>query len=282
MCLGAVSGIMRVRMRHTTVRTAIRLIAVATALTTIGAGATAAQRAPMPGELESAPASRRDVRPTPDALTTAFERGRLSRSEYALERASSLFDLAAARARFGDVERPDPHDATLLLRDLVLHKDELQGSDRRRANRILARPSDGAQDPHGDGYAPNAVREATCRDMDGGGGKDACLHWVSNTRDASTRGYIDDAVRTLKKVWQVEITELDYRTPRSDLDSRTDGGNRLLDIYFVDIGDDGLYGYCTTDERGAATKKRVSAYCVLDNDYAPTQYDAPPPEVSGL
>ena len=263
-------------------RSVTKFVALATVLSTIGVGAPGARAVRRAGDLESRPATPGEVRPTPDALTTAFERGRLDRAEYALERASSLFDLAAARARFGDVERADPHDATLLLRDLVLHKDELSGSDKRRAGRILSRPSDGARDPHGDGYASNARREATCRDIDGRRGKDACLHWVTNTQDASTRGYVDDAVRALKTVWQVEIKRLGYRRPRPDTNSRTDGGNRLLDIYFVDIGDDGLYGYCTTDEPGAATKKRVSGYCVLDNDYTPNQYDAPPPEVSGL
>ncbi|MDQ4095188.1 MAG: hypothetical protein M3174_03155, partial [Actinomycetota bacterium] len=214
-------------------------------------------------------------------MTKALESGRLDRAEYALERAMSLFDLAGARDDFGDVERPDPHDATMLLRDLVLHKDDLSPRERRRANEILARPSEGGSDPHGDGYRPNAVREATCRDVSRSGGKDVCLHWVTNTKDASTNRYVKRAVRTLKKVWRVEIKQLGFRPPRSDLNSKPNGGNRLLDIYFVDLGDDGLYGYCTTDEPQAGDKKRVSAYCVLDNDYSAEQYDAPRPEVSG-
>src|SRR5688500_2240659 len=58
----------------------------------------------------------------PDALSRALKTGVLSDAEYALERARSLFALGAVRDRFGAVNRPDPHMATLILRDLVLRK----------------------------------------------------------------------------------------------------------------------------------------------------------------
>ena len=221
-------------------------------------------------------------RSRPDGLTRALAVGHLDRSEYALERATSLFDLRSVRARYGDVERPDPHDATLLLRDLVLHEDELSGSDRRRANRILARPSDGANDPEGDGWRTDATERECLANLDGEPGLDVCLNWVTETSDQVTASFVDDALATVETVWNREIDQLGYREPQGDLNSDNHGFGRALDIYFADIGDDGLYGYCTTDEPGAADKKTVSAYCVLDNDYAPGQYDSPPPEVSGL
>ena len=47
----------------------------------------------------------------------------------------------------------------------------------------------------------------------------------------------------------------------------------------TDVGADGLYGYCATDDPGAsavgaAQKREVSAYCVVDDDFDPAQYPA--------
>ena len=180
----------------------------------------------------------------------------------------------------------------MLLRDLALHEDDLSRSDRREAKGILARPTDGASDPQDDGYRPGAGVENICRNVDGKPGKDACLHWATATSDAvdptdsspsnSVPDYIDDALEETQRVWKREVNRFDFKRPQGDANSNTDGPNGLLDLYFTDLGDDGLYGYCTTDEPDAGDKKRVSAYCVLDNDYDPGQYDAPEPEVSGL
>ncbi|HYN35978.1 MAG TPA: MXAN_6640 family putative metalloprotease [Actinomycetota bacterium] len=229
--------------------------------------------------------------PKPDALSSARSRGKLSRAEYTLERATSLFRLSNVRERYGDVERPDPHDATLLMRDLALSKHNLSGSDRRRANRILARPTDKDADPQGDGYEPGTLTEQFCSDADGASGDDVCFTYVESTSDAvpptdttppnGFPDYVEDAAGSMATVWQKEINDLGYNPPQLDANSVNNGGSAKLDIYFADIGDNGLYGYCTTDEPGAGNKQKVSAYCVLDNDYSPSQYDAPPPEVTG-
>ncbi|MDQ4144341.1 MAG: hypothetical protein M3198_11475, partial [Actinomycetota bacterium] len=219
------------------------------------------------------------------------------RAEYALTRASSLFALGAVRQRFGEVDRPDPHDATGLLRDLALHKNELEGSDRRRAKSILARPTDGASDPQNDGYKPSANVKTQCYDHDGDSmTAEVCFNWVTSTSDAVSPAdtnanqipdFVDAASYSMVDVWQKEIVDLGFRRPQSDANSKNNGSTTeegqvgALDVYLADIGDDGLYGYCTTDEPGAATKKTVSAYCVIDNDYDPSQYSAPRPEVSG-
>jgi hypothetical protein len=238
--------------------------------------------------------SSRGDRPTPkpDALTRARERGDLSRAEYALERATSLFRLGSVRSEYGDVERPDPHDATMVMRDLALTKDQLTGNDRRRANRTLARPTDGNADPQGDGYDQSAVPVTQCYDADGNTGEEVCFTWVNTTTDAvtptdtspanGTPDHIDNAALAMQDVWGTIVQDLGYLKPQNDGNSVNDGGSGKLDIYFADIGDEGLYGYCTTDEPNAKNKQQVSAYCVLDNDYSVLQYDAPPPEVNGL
>ncbi|UMG93580.1 MXAN_6640 family putative metalloprotease [Nocardioides sp. TF02-7] len=47
------------------------------------------------------------------------------------------------------------------------------------------------------------------------------------------------------------------------------------DVYLADIGGNGIYGYCTTDDEDAGRWNKhigVHAYCVLDNDYRTGQF----------
>ena len=70
-----------------------------------------------------------------DGLTRALERGTLTQAQYALERARSLFQPASVRARFGSVRRVQGFEATGILRELVLHYDELSAADKRASER---------------------------------------------------------------------------------------------------------------------------------------------------
>jgi hypothetical protein len=80
----------------------------------------------------------------------------------------------------------------------------------------------------------------------------------------------------MTNVWDTEITEMDFRAPRSDGTSSNDGGDNRTDIYLANIGSDGVYGYCSTDDPELYDldgRYDLSAYCVLDNDYAEDVFD---------
>jgi hypothetical protein len=215
-----------------------------------------------------------------DALSRALERGRVDEATYALERARTLFGLEAVRARFGAVRKPDPRSATLILRDLVARLSGLTASQLRMAHALLARPTDGEADPQGDGYT---VPEATPVCSTNG-----CVHYVTSTPDAPSPtdvapangipDFVDETLATLDEVWTTEVTTYGYRPPKSDLTSVNNGGSGLIDVYVAQIGDQGLYGYCATDDPNADPASGYayhdfSAYCVVDNDYA----EFPPP-----
>ncbi len=213
--------------------------------------------------------------PAPDdALTQALARGELTEAQYALERAASVFHRPSARFR-GRTAQADPHAATPILRDLAVRAGQLDPAGRARAEALLARPTDGADDLLGDGYtvepAPPACNERVC------------VHWVATGPDAppgaDTDGngrpdHVDTTLRTMDEVWQREVVELGYRPPKDDSASPNHGPDGRIDVYLKDIGP--VYGYCTTDDPGAALTPSgpwdVSAYCVLDNDYALLQF----------
>jgi hypothetical protein len=60
-----------------------------------------------------------------------------------------------------------------------------------------------------------------------------------------------------------------YRPPARD---GRRGGDARPDIYLAQIGNKGLYGYCTTDAARVPDHGSAWAYCVLDNDYARTEF----------
>jgi hypothetical protein len=211
----------------------------------------------------------------PDGLTRALEGGRVTEAQYSLLRAESLFAMHDVRARFGRVLRTDRRLATLLLRDLAIRIHQLSGAERKRALAILARPDAGVgADP--DGYS--VPSEVTCP-------TNVCLHWVESSldapplEDADLSGFpdwVETTAGVLEDVWQTEIVKYRFRPPKSDLTSASHGPDGRLDVYLADVGDDGLFGYCATDDPdlldGIYPPYDGSAYCVLDNDFSAAQF----------
>ena len=160
--------------------------------------------------------------------------------------------------------------ATMALRDLVLARDSLTGADRREADRILARPTDGAaNDP--DAYQAGVPVRSSCAEV--------CVHWVESSGDAVDGtdadsnfrpDYVDEVVATMEDVHQ-GFVDAGYREPKAD---GTLGGSPHPDVYLADIGDDGLYGYCTSDDDTVPPRGPYDAwaYCVLDNDYSQDEF----------
>jgi hypothetical protein len=200
-----------------------------------------------------------------DDLTKALRRGDITQATYTLNRGLSIFHPAQVRARFGDVARPGRRDGTPILRDLVARYDELSPAQRVVARSILARPTDGAVDPAGDGYS--VPEEAPVCNAN------ACIHYVASTSDAPPAGWVDSTATAFDTVWAKEITQYGYRPPKSDITSTNHGPDGTIDIYLADVGANGLYGYCATDDPNALNPNfDVSVFCVVDNDMSPAQF----------
>jgi len=202
-----------------------------------------------------------------DALDRALASGRIAQTAYALERARSLTDLGAVRRRWPNAERPGGREATGILRDLRAAVPLLRGDERREAERILARPSSGAGDSELHGWPTGAAMASLCAEL--------CLHWIETggaappPEDDDGDGVPDWAERSLAALETAlaRFDTLGYRRPRSDLASVEPELDGRLDVYLGDLGRFGYFGYCTTDDDTAWYARRVSAYCVLDNDF---------------
>jgi hypothetical protein len=214
-----------------------------------------------------------------DALTRALERGSLTEARYSLQRARSLFRLGAVRREFGQVAKPSLRDATPILRDLAARLSDLSAADRASARAILSRPTDSFyRDEHH--YRSNAILAAACDAT-----RPLCVHWDerSSNRDSppgadgnrsTIPADVTASLTTFAQVWDLEVVTYGYRGPLSDASSAEDGGNGKTDIYLVDLGGDAnpFFGYCTTDDPNAFDQDYlyfdVSAYCVVDEDFA--------------
>jgi hypothetical protein len=160
-----------------------------------------------------------------------------------------------------------PVEPTPLLRDLAVRLHSLHGSERRQAQALLERPTDGGSDPQGDGYT---VTEGTpyCTEH-------FCVHWVPSTQDAppgadGNGNDIPDQVKTTASVaenaYSVEVGQLGWRPPKSDGDGKTD-------IFLKQLGGSGIYGYSAPDPTQTLPDDHtLYGYIVVDNDFQASEF----------
>ncbi len=170
-----------------------------------------------------------------------------------------------------------PDDATPVLRRLARSLDDLQGEDRERAARMLARPDDRSGDLLGVKY--KARSEQLC-------GPEVCVHFVRETADAPPNpedpvpAQVQLTADVFAEVWTAIVDDAGYRPPLPDTDSENAGPDDRLDVYLADIGGigAGYYGFCNSDDPQAteSAHPQVSAYCVLDDDFSPDQFGGDP------
>lgn len=155
--------------------------------------------------------------------------------------------------------------STLAMRDLFLARPTLGPIESLLANALLARPTDGDQDPGGDGY--RGPTDKRC-------GRRICVHYAKRGDDAPPSArWVRRTLRVLGNVWDHEVDHLGFRPPPSD---RRRGGDDRFDVYLADVGDRGLFGYCTPERRVRGERFAASSYCVLDDDFAREQFRARP------
>jgi hypothetical protein len=187
--------------------------------------------------------------------------------------------LASAAEALAGVDSPGGAraDVTLALRDLALAMPRLRGEDRRLATALLARPTDNP-DPHGHSWhAPEAPASPHCS-------AHFCVHWVEAEPDAPSLAdadgtsdgdgvpdYVERMAAIAEQSYAIENGALGWPPPRSD--GALGGGSGQTDVYLVDVGFQGLFGYSAPDPPPAQRCERACfAYLVMDDDFSPAQF----------
>lgn len=177
-------------------------------------------------------------------------------AEQALETVEELVEPVAPA-----VDLQEGRSLTLALRDLAAAQDDLPAGKKDDAARLLARPdgSDGGCDPYAC-WSPSASEARKC-------GTRVCVHWARTTADKSTDAHANKALSIVNAVAE-RYRSAGFRVPITDTPA---GGNWKVDIYLADLSQIGAFGYCSPDE-AITTHAPASAYCVLDNNYAASEY----------
>ena len=181
--------------------------------------------------------------------------------EQALRRAEAILDGRAVKTGF---------ELTPALKEVATRMGAMDPGDRARARRLLARPTAGSAQPGEREYDVPEHDPPHCT-------AHFCVHWVTSGADAppmvfSEPGGIPDYVRTMATVfehaYQVENGQLGWRAPKSDGSRGGDFGK--VDVYVMDVGDEGIFGYATPD--AGQTGRSQRAYLVMDDDYAQDEF----------
>lgn len=147
--------------------------------------------------------------------------------------------LGGAGDADGDPQLAAP-DASMALRNLFLAKNSLSRTQQERAERILARPT---------------TSKKTCSQS-----PPICVHYSSSGAQRARWTFVKQTMSVMRNVYS-KYTQSGFRRPVRD-------GDKYVDVYLRDIASQGLYGYCTSE----TSARKAPAYCVLDNDYAKSQY----------
>ncbi|MEA2449491.1 MAG: hypothetical protein QOG63_1423 [Thermoleophilaceae bacterium] len=167
-------------------------------------------------------------------------------------------------------------DLTPLLVRLSAARRSLAPADRRRVDRILARPTDGGADPQGGGYTTaEAPGSPFCS-------AHYCVHWVATGADApdltdADASGVPDWVETVdgvaEHVYSAENGTLGWRAPKGD--GTIGGGIDKTDVYLEQLGGGGLYGYSApdADQPGPTVADHsLYGYLVVDDDFAHREF----------
>jgi len=148
-------------------------------------------------------------------------------------------------------------DLGLEMHRLQVAKGALSAQDQRSADIATSRPVPAAQGCAD--YTPLAQSTWTAL-----ASAHFCLHYrlpSTNNPGATTPYWANQTLNVLEHVYSEEVIDLGYRRPLND-------GDHLYDVFLDQIGDQGYYGFCTTD-----TGSRVStAWCELDNDFSTAEF----------
>lgn len=185
-----------------------------------------------------------------------------SQAQQALSAARGLLTAPPAQRRAASpAGLAHGRSATVILRDLWQAQPRLTGADRAAAGRLLSRPTTG--DNLGGIFfqLPAGATKRDCRTS-----TRFCVHYATSGEHRSTAAFAATAARTLDHVHGVFTGNLGYRKPTSDggWASSLDRGNPngKFDVFLGNLGQYGIYGYCTLDQF------RASSYCALDNDFS--------------
>ncbi|NYJ00711.1 hypothetical protein HNR19_001409 [Nocardioides thalensis] len=174
------------------------------------------------------------------------------------ERVAAVATLERAEALLDGTSSEDPRGATMALRDVRMLRDSLPADLAARADEVLLRPPD-----------EGGTWVKTCN-------TEVCVHHLQGADIGSGEYDVNDVLATVQDI-RDKYVAAGYREPLPD---GTTGGDAKFDVYLEDLGDQNLYGYCTSDDPKQASPETgwdLWAYCAFDDDFSAAQFPSNTP-----
>ena len=219
-----------------------------------------------------------------DNLQKSFVQGQITEGEYVIQKLRRHFKPNSVNERFklksGTKLKPT-RDVTMLLNKAQKHMEEYTQQDLKFLKALFKRPTNvnyilGTYLP-----APVKTFEPDISNYPNIGGK--FKFWYVDHNIADNKGVTHTTTLTKVKemagyfdfVYKRELKEMGYKTPLSDTGSADEGGDSKFDIYLVNIGIDGTYGFVAS-EKSPDGGNGTYAYMVMDNDFSYKEFYTEP------
>jgi hypothetical protein len=213
-------------------------------------------------------------------ITEAYRAGRIDRETYVVDKLASYFsrDNLVAQ-RLADSSGTNGREVTILLKEARLDLDRYDTESRDFVSALLKRPTDSDyEDIVKNFYLPDPeVFEPSADAYPNIGGKFKIWYTISDTEagggpHTATTEFVTAVAEAMEQVYKTEITDLGYPVPPDDGDGTANGGDEKFDIYLMNCGRYGIYGYTAAEglaedtDEGADTNGYY-AFMVIDNDF---------------
>ncbi len=205
-----------------------------------------------------------------DALEVAYKQGDISKNTYVMERLKSVMAPDEMNPLFRQAKSdgtPEPVKGfTMLLRYAMINIDSFSPEEQAYIRMFQKRPDDATNtdDSFGGGWHLPADKTSTTTDN----GKYRIHYTTTATADSgghvhqTQESFITNLKEVIDDVYAQEITAMGYDLPPDD-------GNGEFDIFIMDCGASGIYGYVAIDdiESPVGDGNEYTSYMVIDNDF---------------
>lgn len=211
-----------------------------------------------------------------ESIGIAYKTGLISREQYVISRMESYFTKTnkgvVAKSLAAGNSGPS---LTMLLKEAVQNYMFYSDESRAVVDRFLLRPSELSNtwpwNSNVDFYLPGTVStfKPSVTDYPHIGGRYTFWYVTHDTPDSSghvhktTPSFVQTVAQAFETSYSTIVSGMGFTTPLSDSGMIDDGGDETRDVYLMDCGFDGVYGYTMplSDDRVCPS------YMVLDNDF---------------
>jgi len=192
-----------------------------------------------------------------DNLQKSFVQGEITEGEYVIQKLKRHFKPDGVKERFrvqSDVKIEPSRDVTMLLNRATKHMEEYNQEDLKFLKALFKRPTDVDYQESSSLPAPVKTFEPDISNYPNIGGKFKFWYVTHSIPDrngvthTTTLAKVKEMAEAFDFVYKKELKEMGYKTPLSDTGSADEGGDSKFDIYLVNIGIDGTYGFVASEK----------------------------------